>query len=544
MTTTRFYNLSIENGMATFRFDYDSRVRDAIFGADCKIKGVPLYNRDTRMWCVDVNRVPALLLDLAKIPGVECSQFQNVFLEYWNNRFSFNTPKKMSGVLYAHQKEAVVEMLQKDRLILGDSMGLGKTRSAIVTAYNIKGRKLVVCPGHLKLNWQKELLFAGIDESEITIVNSKGFDKSIESTSEWLILNYELLKKINDIFVWGKQFAVGLFDEAHYCKSVDSNGYPASERARLCLELSDALDRVYLLTGTPVPEKTKDLWNLLQMVRSPLAKSWSYFVNRYCDPYYNGFGINIDGASNGDELFSRLQRCMLRRCAEDVLDLPEKIRTKIPVSANLTQYRKFMTEFLGSKIFSRSNTFAALSDMKHSIALAKAAECKKVAADMIAEGNPVVIFTYYRDVVDYFMKNMNNIGCIVGGMSDIEKEEVITQFQSGGLNVVVCTYGAGSTGITLTRSSTIIFNDFDYSASNMRQAEDRIWRIGQQQKCNILYLYANGAIIDEMLIEILDRKIKNIGKIVDNVKSAGLVDDEAVQLQLADYLESLAKEKK
>ena len=36
---------------------------------------------------------------------------------------------------------------------------------------------------------------------------------------------------------------------------------------------------------------------------------------------------------------------------------------------------------------------------------------------------------------------------------------MVDQFQSGNIDVLICTYGVGATGITLTRANTVILLD-------------------------------------------------------------------------------------
>jgi len=52
----------------------------------------------------------------------------------------------------------------------------------------------------------------------------------------------------------------------------------------------------------------------------------------------------------------------------------------------------------------------------------------------------------------------------------------------------------------------------------MIQAEDRIARTGQTEICNIYYMYAEGAEIDEVLAEVLSIRIESINVAIDGGK--------------------------
>jgi hypothetical protein len=125
-----------------------------------------------------------------------------------------------------------------------------------------------------------------------------------------------------------------ILDEAHFIKN-------ASKRTSHCLKLlgvqGDAKaapigpSLVFLLTGTPMTNRTRDLFNLLRCVGHPAARSFLSFAKRYCGAYRNDYGWVTDGASNLDELNLLMKEVMLRRKKGEVLDLPPKIRSWVPV---------------------------------------------------------------------------------------------------------------------------------------------------------------------------------------------------------------------
>ncbi|MGB7456094.1 MAG: hypothetical protein WBM51_10465, partial [Pseudolabrys sp.] len=83
---------------------------------------------------------------------------------------------------------------------------------------------------------------------------------------------------------------------------------------------------VYLLTGTPLTNRPGDLFNHLRCVGHPAARSFLSFAKRYCDAYKNDYGWVTTGASNLEELN------LLRRKKDEVLDLPPKIRSWVPLA--------------------------------------------------------------------------------------------------------------------------------------------------------------------------------------------------------------------
>ena len=97
-----------------------------------------------------------------------------------------------------------------------------------------------------------------------------------------MIVNYDILSKHIDAL--GRVPWAGLvFDEAHYLKN------HTSARSKLARQLADQArirggpaPAVYLLTGTPLTNRPRDLFVLLQLVGHPLGRSFLSFAKRYC----------------------------------------------------------------------------------------------------------------------------------------------------------------------------------------------------------------------------------------------------------------------
>ena len=78
------------------------------------------------------------------------------------------------------------------------------------------------------------------------------------------------------------------------------------------------------------------------------------------------------------------------------------------------------------------------------------------------------------------------------------KRETWKDFQSGKADMIVCQYQAGSAGLNLQRSHTMVFFEPNTSALIMDQAKGRIYRGGQDKKCLYYYLYTPKTIEDKV----------------------------------------------
>ncbi|GAJ11948.1 unnamed protein product [marine sediment metagenome] len=74
-------------------------------------------------------------------------------------------------------------------------------------------------------------------------------------------------------------FDLVILDEAHFLKN------PKSIRGKLMADICVRLDieRVWLLTGTPIANRPMDYFNLLHIIKAPIADNWQFFAKRYCD---------------------------------------------------------------------------------------------------------------------------------------------------------------------------------------------------------------------------------------------------------------------
>src|SRR5688572_19638022 len=207
---------------------------------------------------------------------------------------AFRQAAVLAEGLFPHQVEGVAFLLGRRRALLADDMGLGKTRQAITALRHTRpdGPFLIVCPASVKANWAREIRTVTSEAVIHTIEGTR--DGAIPRGAEWVILNYDILGRHADTLAkvrWG-----GLvFDEAHYLKN------HTSARSRVARAITAAATpqdpAVYLLTGTPLTNRPRDLFVLLQLAGHPLGRSFLSFAKRYCAASRNEYGWKTDGAS-------------------------------------------------------------------------------------------------------------------------------------------------------------------------------------------------------------------------------------------------------
>lgn len=417
--------------------------------------------------------------------------------------------------LYPHQVEGIVFLTRKGRAILGDDMGLGKTRQAIVAMQNAvpDGTVLVICPASLKLNWRREIRMVQSD-AKVEVIGAK--DGDCDGQPRWVIVNYDLLAKHADR-LRAVAWAGVILDEAHFIKNASGR----TSQVMKLLGVSENVrapvigpSQVYLLTGTPMTNRPRDLYNLLRCVGHPSSRSFLSFAKRFCGAYRNDYGWVTDGASNVEELNALMKEVMLRRCKDEVLDLPPKVRTWLEVEVDSAAPIRASADFVSwfaSTDPSRPNDKEFLGRLqKLRVALHKAKH-KAVAErirDVLATGQKVIVFTAFTEGLRRHKAALGDTCVTISGEDGPEARiAAVDAFQSNpSVRVMVANLVAGGVGITMTAGSHVIFQDLDWVPANLAQAEDRAYRIGQKSAVTVEYVLAAGT-LDGFIADLLAGKM-------------------------------------
>jgi SWI/SNF-related matrix-associated actin-dependent regulator 1 of chromatin subfamily A len=419
-----------------------------------------------------------------------------------------------------HQKEAIQKLVENKKFILADDMGLGKTTSTIIAALEANSKKvLIICPATLKINWKREI--ENYSDKSIYIAEGKNFN----TDADYVIINYDIIKnfhdpkKKDDSEILKANFDLVIVDEAHYIK----NGQ--AQRTKLINDLVKTVDRLWLLTGTPMTSRPMDYFNLLSLVDSPVSKNWMAYAIRYCQGYQFNVGgrkvWNITGASNLDELRERTAATILRRLKENVLDLPDKIITPVYLRLKSKNYEEVMGEYYDwydkNPDESKSLTvqFSKLTKVRQIIADEKISQTIEIAENIIEQDKKVIIFCNFTDslnkIIEHFGKSAVKLD---GSMSKPERQRSVDEFQDNPkVKVFVGNIKAAGVGITLTSAEAVIMNDLSFLPSDHAQAEDRAYRYGQKNNVLVYYpIFENT--IEGVIYDILNNKKQVIATVM------------------------------
>lgn len=420
----------------------------------------------------------------------------------------------------SHQKEAIEKLVGSKRFILADDMGLGKTTSTIIAALETNAKKiLIVCPASLKINWQREIE----NYSNRSVFICEGKKYSIES--DFVIVNYDILKNFHDTknkelsLLDQSNFDLVILDEAHMISNVQA------QRTKIINSFVKKIQRVWLLTGTPMTSRPMNYYNLLNIIESPVAQNWMAYAIRYCQGYQFMAGKrkvwNVTGASNLEELRDRTSKQVLRRLKENVLDLPDKIITPVYLRLKSPQYEDLMGEYYNwyenksEESQSLTVQFSKLMKVRKVIANEKIKQTIDFAENIIEQGKKVIIFTNFTDTLQTIYQHFGKQAVYLdGSCTNAMRQQAVDSFQNEEkIKVFVGNLKAAGVGLTLTAAEVVIMNDLSFVPAEHAQAEDRAYRYGQKSNVLVYYpIFENT--IEGAIYDILNKKKRIINTVM------------------------------
>ena len=460
---------------------------------------------------------------LPKAAIIKDNSVKDVVIDY--SKYSNRPPLE-------HQKEAIQKLVENKKFILADDMGLGKTTSTIIASLETGAKKvLIICPATLKINWKREI--ENYSDKPIYIAEGKNFN----TDADFVITNYDIIKnfhdpkKKDDSQILLSKFDLVIVDEAHYIKNA------TAQRTKLINDIVKNIERIWLLTGTPMTSRPIDYFNLLSIIDSPVARNWMAYAIRYCQGYQFNVGgrkiWNVTGASNLEELRDRTLGLTLRRLKENVLDLPDKIITPVYLRLKSKEYEEVMGEYYDwydkNPEESKSLTvqFSKLTKVRQIIADEKITQTIELAENILEQDKKVIIFCNFTDSLNKIAEHFGKAAVkLNGAMSKPEKQYSVDQFQENPkIKVFVGNIKAAGVGITLTAAEAVIMNDLSFLPSDHAQSEDRAYRYGQKNNVLVYYpIFENT--IEGIIYDILNNKKQVIATVMgDNLNPADAAEE-------------------
>lgn len=467
-------------------------------------------------------------------------------------------PETMTGgQLMDYQKDGVNWLyymwFKQQNAILADEMGLGKTIQVIgffatLIQYHKCWPFLVVVPNSTCPNWRKEIK-SWVPSIRVVTYYGSAFARKLAQEHEMfsqgepdlrchvVVTSYEtMIDDASRRVLMRIPWAGLVVDEGQRLKNDKSQIYESLSRFKFPFKL--------LLTGTPLQNNTRELFNLLQ----------------FCDPTKDAAKLDeeygILSKENIPELHNMIRPFFLRRTKAQVLTfLPPMVQIIVPVSMSVVQkklYKSILAKNpqLIKAIFQRNNNSEGVKQadrhnlnnilmqlrkcLCHPFVYSEAIEERttnpadthkhlveasgklKLLSIMLPKlkqrGHRVLIFSQFLDSLDIVEDFLDGLGLLHrrldGRMTSLEKQKRIDEYNADNSPyfAFLLSTRSGGVGINLATADTVIIMDPDFNPHQDMQALSRAHRIGQKNKVLVFQLMTRGS-VEEKIMQIGKKKM-------------------------------------
>ena len=420
--------------------------------------------------------------------------------------------------------------------ILADEMGLGKSLQII---YFIKklleedenSKFLIVVPTALVYNWENEFKkFAPNLNYQAFSGNKVKRREALEHDNPNIyITSYGLIREDADIYT-NMNFKLCIVDEAQTIKN------PTAGITKMVKKINS--ETRIALTGTPIENSTIELWSIFDFIMPGFLAGEKAFHSKY-----NVKEFTDDTNKLLELLNKQISPFILRRKKKDVLkDLPDKIENNIYIdltdkqkklyAAEVARVRKEMDEIIATQGISKARflilqLLTKLRQMcidprlifdNYNETSSKMENLIKVVKELIDNGHKMLIFSTFKTALDLVKqeldKNKISSYMITGEVSSKKRMELVDKFNSDSTNCFLITIKAGGTGLNLTSADVVIHLDIWWNPQAENQATDRVHRIGQKNKVEVIKLVSTGT-IEEKILELQNKKKLLSDKVIE-----------------------------
>ena len=449
-----------------------------------------------------------------------------------------NTPYNQRDKLYRYQVVDLGYLTRRMResggAYCGWSRGLGKTFGAIIAALELGAKKIVVvCPNSSKESvWRPEIAkWAG---TRWDVINIGGTKKQRERATEAFaassaavaLVHYEGLRLIE----WRKIKGIDMVicDEAHRL----SKGGPGGRAPQFYKALKTIKSNYRLaLSGSIIINSPEDMFGALHWLFPDLYSSrWKDWNNRYL-VYQNGpWGQEYMGIREGmvEQMQNELGSFLCVRRKEDELpDLPDRIDQTIEVELSPTQrkvyddlFNKFIAELPDGEVIMAPSVLAQLTKLRQVASgldlLAEGVDDSTkidLAMELVEDNlpNKTVVFAWHRATVRAMSARLEKAGiphhAIDGDVKEKDRSAYVKDFQENPeTKVIVATIKTLGEAVTLHAASDLIFIESSWVPTDMEQAADRVYRIGQKNHVTITNIVAKDTVDVHRVLPVIKSK--------------------------------------
>ena len=316
-----------------------------------------------------------------------------------------------------------------------------------------------------------------------------------------------------------------LVHNCHSFKEMTSQRTQALHR----LVYENSIERLLLLTGSPISNRTYEFYSLLALCNYDPRITKSKFLEEYesyvdfanhfshleeFEMYRGNKRVKVQrwsGYKNLEELKEYTKNCYIRFTTDEVLDLPPFTEVDVPVAYDDRPELMAVFERFTANADDSDRVSGVDARAKADAALAKAQFTIDYVKGLLDADEQVVVYSDHVDACEKIAEGLGVVG-ITGQTPMSLRQEMADKFMAGESKVIVATIGSLSTGIDLFSAANMVFNDPPFVPGWMEQAMYRIRRIGQTRRC--IFHYIIGSIQDQKIYKILKEKMETIKQVI------------------------------
>lgn len=386
------------------------------------------------------------------------------------------------------------------RILNANAVGLGKTVETLYYSWKYlpedpPGPIVVVVPSYLLINWEREArkhLGMRVELLRGERVPS-GYGRPW-NPNQLYVVSYRCLvpagwrgRRQLPEDSWARWLLdlkprLLISDEGHYLKS------RYSQRTVAFRVMSRQVERVQILTGTPLTNSPKDLWSISNILWPKLFPSEFDFLSRYTFAKKRFFGWEFKGAQRLDELHLILKKAgMIRRRKEDVLkDLPILTHSVIPLEVDLKEYHEMEADFLGwldkkapgmSRSAAQAEELVKMNYLRQQAGLLKVEQIAEWTKDLLEEtGGKLLLGSIHHAFSDALKKRLGR-SCIQadGRQSPQEKQGAFDAFNTDPkVRTLIGGLQSAGTGWSCRSTSDVAVAELPWVPSDLAQFSGRV----------------------------------------------------------------------
>lgn len=415
---------------------------------------------------------------------------------------------------FKHQRETAEFLTMHRRAFCFNQQGTGKSASAIWAAdYLISvgeiSRVLIVCPlSIMDTAWCGDMFQTAMHRRvDIAHGSAKKRKAVIESDAEFVVTNYETLVNSTNLLKFAG-FDLIIVDECSGVKRA------TTKRWKGLKAIVGPDTWLWMMTGTPAAQSPTDAYGLAKLVNPTGVPP---FFSAFQDMVMNKFGpFKYVPKPEAKTIVHSVLQPAIRFLKKDCLDLPPVVHVtrKVELTAQQKKYyeilrKKMVMEAAGEQITAANAAVKLNKLLQVSAGSAYSDDGETVEFDIsnrynvlmeiIEEtSNKVLIFVPFTSTINTLHDKLTADGIpndvINGAVSAGKRSDIIRAFQSQpDPRVLVIQPQAAAHGVTLTAADTIVWWGPTASVEIFEQANARVDRPGQKNKCTVFKLAGSQA---------------------------------------------------